>query len=56
VVEKDTAPGELAVARSKQRNIAGWVARKRAGTRTARAAEEAQTGTGSQTGTQEARP
>jgi bifunctional UDP-N-acetylglucosamine pyrophosphorylase/glucosamine-1-phosphate N-acetyltransferase len=35
------APGELAVARGKQRNIAGWVARRRAGTRTAAAAERA---------------
>ena len=34
-------PGELAVARGKQRNIAGWVARRRAGTRTAEAAERA---------------
>ena len=31
-------PGELAVARGQQRNIPGWVARKRAGTRTAAAA------------------
>jgi bifunctional UDP-N-acetylglucosamine pyrophosphorylase/glucosamine-1-phosphate N-acetyltransferase len=30
------------VARSRQRNIKGWVARKRAGTKTAKAAEEAQ--------------
>lgn len=36
-----TKPGELAVARGKQRNIAGWVRRKRAGTRTAKAAEAA---------------
>jgi len=34
-------PGELAVARGVQRNIPGWVARKRAGTRTATAAEAA---------------
>ena len=34
-------PGELAVARGKQRNIAGWVARRRAGTATAAAAEAA---------------
>ncbi|MDQ1668889.1 MAG: bifunctional UDP-N-acetylglucosamine pyrophosphorylase / glucosamine-phosphate N-acetyltransferase [Actinomycetota bacterium] len=33
--------GELAVARGKQRNIRGWVARRRAGTRTAAAAERA---------------
>lgn len=35
-------PGEIAVARAKQRNIAGWVARKRPGTRTANAAADAQ--------------
>jgi bifunctional UDP-N-acetylglucosamine pyrophosphorylase / glucosamine-1-phosphate N-acetyltransferase len=40
-VVKDVAPGELAVARGQQRNIAGWVARKRAGTKTAAAAREA---------------
>ncbi|WP_375423379.1 bifunctional UDP-N-acetylglucosamine diphosphorylase/glucosamine-1-phosphate N-acetyltransferase GlmU [uncultured Friedmanniella sp.] len=34
--------GELAVARGTQRNIRGWVARKRAGTKTARAAAAAQ--------------
>lgn len=34
-------PGELAVARGTQRNIPGWVARKRPGTNTARAADEA---------------
>ena len=34
-------PGELAVARGQQRNIRGWVARKRPGTRTAAAAEAA---------------
>jgi bifunctional UDP-N-acetylglucosamine pyrophosphorylase/glucosamine-1-phosphate N-acetyltransferase len=39
-------PGELAVARGKQRNIRGWVARRRAGTRTASAAERAESSTG----------
>ena len=38
----DVGPGDLAVARSRQRNVPGWVARKRAGTKTARAAEAAQ--------------
>ena len=38
-ITNDVAPGELAVARGKQRSIAGWVARRRAGTRTAEAAE-----------------
>ncbi len=37
----DVGPGELAVARGLQRNIPGWVARKRAGTKTAAAAEAA---------------
>ena len=40
-VTNDVAPGELAVARGKQRGIAGWVARRRAGTKTATAAERA---------------
>ena len=38
----NVAPGDLAVARSRQRNVPGWVARKRPGTKTARAAEAAQ--------------
>jgi bifunctional UDP-N-acetylglucosamine pyrophosphorylase / glucosamine-1-phosphate N-acetyltransferase len=33
--------GDLGVSRSRQRNVSGWVARKRAGTKTARAAEAA---------------
>jgi len=37
----DVGPGDLAVSRSRQRNVAGWVARKRANTKTARAAEAA---------------
>jgi bifunctional UDP-N-acetylglucosamine pyrophosphorylase/glucosamine-1-phosphate N-acetyltransferase len=37
----DVGPGELGVSRSRQRNVPGWVARKRAGTKTARAAEAA---------------
>jgi bifunctional UDP-N-acetylglucosamine pyrophosphorylase/glucosamine-1-phosphate N-acetyltransferase len=40
-VTGNVSAGELAVARGKQRNIAGWVARRRAGTRTAEAAAEA---------------
>jgi bifunctional UDP-N-acetylglucosamine pyrophosphorylase/glucosamine-1-phosphate N-acetyltransferase len=42
VITGDVEPGELAVSRSPQRNVAGWVARKRAGTKTAAAAEAAQ--------------
>ena len=38
----DVGPGDLAVSRGRQRNVPGWVARKRAGTKTARAAEAAQ--------------
>ncbi len=40
-ITTDVAPGELAVARGRQRGVAGWVARRRAGTRTAAAAERA---------------
>ena len=38
----DVEPGQIAVARGRQRNIDGWVARARAGTKTAEAAEAAQ--------------
>jgi bifunctional UDP-N-acetylglucosamine pyrophosphorylase/glucosamine-1-phosphate N-acetyltransferase len=41
-VTEPIGAGEIAVARGKQRNIRGWVARKRAGTKTAKAAEAAQ--------------
>ncbi len=37
----DVAPGQIAVARGRQRNIDGWVARARAGTKTAEAAAAA---------------
>ena len=37
----NVGPGDLGVSRSRQRNVSGWVARKRAGTKTARAAEAA---------------
>jgi bifunctional UDP-N-acetylglucosamine pyrophosphorylase / glucosamine-1-phosphate N-acetyltransferase len=40
-VTADVGPGQIAVARGIQRNIAGWVARRRAGTKTAAAAEAA---------------
>ena len=39
----DVEPGQIAVARGRQRNIDGWVARARAGTKTAAAAAEAAT-------------
>lgn len=41
VITKDVPPGSLAVARGQQRNIEGWVARKRPGSAAARAAESA---------------
>ncbi|AXH97297.1 bifunctional UDP-N-acetylglucosamine diphosphorylase/glucosamine-1-phosphate N-acetyltransferase GlmU [Ornithinimicrobium avium] len=41
-IEGRVGPGQIAVARGRQRNVDGWVARRRAGTATARAAEEAQ--------------
>jgi len=45
VITKDVPPGSLAVARGQQRNIEGWVARKRPGSGPAQAAENA-SGTG----------
>lgn len=44
VIDSDVPPGALGVGRAKQRNILGWVARKRAGSVAARAAEKS-TGT-----------
>ncbi|MGW5864781.1 bifunctional UDP-N-acetylglucosamine diphosphorylase/glucosamine-1-phosphate N-acetyltransferase GlmU [Streptomyces sp. NPDC055239] len=41
VITKDVPAGSLAVARGQQRNIEGWVARKRPGSPAARAAEAA---------------
>lgn len=41
VITKDVPPGALAVARGQQRNIEGWVARKRPGSAAATAAESA---------------
>jgi bifunctional UDP-N-acetylglucosamine pyrophosphorylase / glucosamine-1-phosphate N-acetyltransferase len=38
VVTEDVPPGALAVARSHQRNVEGWVQKRRAGTKSARAA------------------
>ncbi|GAA5072233.1 bifunctional UDP-N-acetylglucosamine pyrophosphorylase/glucosamine-1-phosphate N-acetyltransferase [Thermocatellispora tengchongensis] len=40
-ITNDVPPGAIAVARERQRNIDGWVARKRAGTRSAEAARRA---------------
>ncbi|MER7024487.1 bifunctional UDP-N-acetylglucosamine diphosphorylase/glucosamine-1-phosphate N-acetyltransferase GlmU [Streptomyces ramulosus] len=41
VITKDVPPGSLAVARGQQRNIEGWVARKRPGSAAAQAASSA---------------
>ncbi|MFJ6945955.1 bifunctional UDP-N-acetylglucosamine diphosphorylase/glucosamine-1-phosphate N-acetyltransferase GlmU [Streptomyces wuyuanensis] len=41
VITKDVPPGSLAVARGQQRNIEGWVARKRPGSAAAQAAQVA---------------
>ncbi|MEU7056852.1 bifunctional UDP-N-acetylglucosamine diphosphorylase/glucosamine-1-phosphate N-acetyltransferase GlmU [Streptomyces sp. NPDC046197] len=41
VITRDVPPGSLAVARGQQRNIEGWVARKRPGSAAAKAAEAA---------------
>jgi bifunctional UDP-N-acetylglucosamine pyrophosphorylase/glucosamine-1-phosphate N-acetyltransferase len=43
VIIEDVPPGAMAVARARQRNIEGWVARRRAGTPAADAAERAVT-------------
>jgi bifunctional UDP-N-acetylglucosamine pyrophosphorylase/glucosamine-1-phosphate N-acetyltransferase len=55
-VTDDVAPGQIAVARGKQRNVPGWVARKRAGTKTAQAAADAISGDTGLNAQREARP
>ncbi len=40
-IEGDVGPGQIAVARARQRNVDGWVERRRAGTASAAAAQEA---------------
>jgi bifunctional UDP-N-acetylglucosamine pyrophosphorylase/glucosamine-1-phosphate N-acetyltransferase len=42
VITQDVPPGAMGVARAQQRNVAGWVARKRPGTPAAEAAARAQ--------------
>ncbi|MGB8961778.1 MAG: bifunctional UDP-N-acetylglucosamine diphosphorylase/glucosamine-1-phosphate N-acetyltransferase GlmU [Pseudonocardiaceae bacterium] len=49
VITADVPPGALAVARGQQRNVEGWVSRRRSGTPAAEAAKRAQAG-GDQTG------
>jgi bifunctional UDP-N-acetylglucosamine pyrophosphorylase / glucosamine-1-phosphate N-acetyltransferase len=46
IITQDVPPGAMAVARAPQRNVAGWVARKRPGTPAADAAERALGGEG----------
>ncbi len=41
VIDSDVPPGAMGVARARQRNVEGWVARRRAGTSSAAAAEQA---------------
>jgi bifunctional UDP-N-acetylglucosamine pyrophosphorylase/glucosamine-1-phosphate N-acetyltransferase len=53
VIVDDVPPGALGVARGKQRNIDGWVARRRPGTPAADAAERARTTPPQPTGTDE---
>ena len=38
VITEDVPPGAMGVARAKQRNVLGWVLRKRSGTKSAEAA------------------
>ncbi|MCU1614857.1 MAG: UDP-N-acetylglucosamine pyrophosphorylase [Frankiales bacterium] len=45
VITEDVPPGAMAVARSHQRNVGGWVGRRRAGTPAAEAAAAAETRT-----------
>jgi bifunctional UDP-N-acetylglucosamine pyrophosphorylase / glucosamine-1-phosphate N-acetyltransferase len=54
VIVKDVPPGALGVSRAPQRNIEGWVQRRRAGTPSAQAAETAKQG--AETTTPAARP
>ncbi len=42
VITEDVGPGDLALGRSRQRNVVGWVVVKRRGTASAEAAEQAQ--------------
>ena len=42
VITTDVPPGAMAVARARQRNVAGWVSRRRPGTPAAEAAERAE--------------
>ena len=41
VITEDVPPGAIGVGRAKQRNVLGWVLRKRPGSKSAKAAETA---------------
>ena len=59
VIDTDVPPGALGVGRARQRNVAGWVARRRAGTSSAAAAQAAappETSSPGTAGEAEARP
>jgi len=56
IVRKDVSPGALAVSASTQREIAGWVARKRPGSRSDQAAREAAPDLGTSSADNEERP
>jgi len=47
VIVNDVPPGAMAVARGQQRNVEGWVARRRPGSAAAEAAEAAAADEGS---------
>ena len=49
VITQDVPPGALAVARGRQRNVEGWVSRRRPGTPAAQAAQRAQQADGDPT-------
>ena len=49
VITQDVPPGALAVARGRQRNVEGWVSRRRPGTPAAQAAQRAQQAAGDPT-------
>jgi bifunctional UDP-N-acetylglucosamine pyrophosphorylase/glucosamine-1-phosphate N-acetyltransferase len=49
VITQDVPPGALAVARGRQRNVEGWVSRRRPGTPAAQAAQRAQQAAGGPT-------
>lgn len=53
VITEDVPPGALGIGRAAQRNVAGWVGRRRRGTPSAEAAEAAEAAEGAQAGSEE---